>query len=156
MLKWQTATELNNDYFDIQRSHDGVNWSSLDRIEGAGNSSEERDYNWIDYSPLTGVSYYRLKQVDFDGTYEFSPIRSVFTENIHELFVYPNPASDVISVRVPKHDSNELIVRDITGRIVYSRILNVSDTELIIPVQRFAKGVFFIQLGNYSQKFIKD
>ena len=79
-LKWQTASETNNDFFNIERSEDGRHWQTLGKMDGAGNSSETLAYTWTDQSPLRGLSYYRLKQVDFDGRYAYSWVRSVAIE----------------------------------------------------------------------------
>src|SRR5690554_3697278 len=76
-LIWKTASELNNDYFTIERSADGFVWENLQTIQGAGNSTQVLDYAWTDLSPYAGISYYRLKQTDYDGTTEVFNIVSV-------------------------------------------------------------------------------
>lgn len=78
---WATASELNNDFFTIERSADGVNWEIVTTAAGAGNSIYRIDYAAYDSRPLSGISYYRLKQTDFDGAFEYSNIVSVFYGN---------------------------------------------------------------------------
>jgi hypothetical protein len=78
---WATASELNNDFFTIERSADGVNWEIVTTATGAGNSIYRIDYAAYDSRPLSGISYYRLKQTDFDGAFEYSNIVSVFNGN---------------------------------------------------------------------------
>lgn len=73
-LDWATASEQNNAKFDVQRSKDGMDFSQIDEVAGAGNSSVLRNYNAMDEAPLPGLSYYRLKQTDFNGTYTYSPV----------------------------------------------------------------------------------
>ena len=75
-LDWATATELNNSHFEIQRSEDGESWSVLDEVNGAGFSNEEKNYRYRDVNNVRG--YYRLKQVDLDGAFEYSPISYAF------------------------------------------------------------------------------
>jgi hypothetical protein len=96
VLTWRTASEQNNEGFDIERSSDGRNWETLGFVPGNGTTHEEQSYAFTDGSPLPGVNYYRLRQVDFDGQYEYSEIESALFDGgtgtgIH---VYPNPVKD--------------------------------------------------------------
>jgi len=102
-LTWGTATEKNNDFFEVQRSDDGVNWVALEQVQGAGTTINPRDYVSYDQNPLQGLSYYRLKQVDFDGTTDYSKVREVrFEGNGNNTLsiqsVYPNPFQDQLSI----------------------------------------------------------
>jgi hypothetical protein len=91
-LEWKTATELNNNYFDIERSATGFQFEAIGRLNGAGTSNTSQVYRFTDEAPLSGISYYRLKQVDFDGTYEYSYVISVTNPYSYPGFVvYPNP-----------------------------------------------------------------
>lgn len=92
-LKWKTATEINNDYFTIERSIDGKTFEVIEMIKGAGNSTVELSYATIDPNPYDGVSYYRLKQTDFDGQFEYFNVVSVGRSSLsmNETKVYPNP-----------------------------------------------------------------
>jgi len=77
-INWTTGSELNNDYFTIERSFDGYAWKEIDRIKGVGNSSSLIDYSYIDrQSNLSGIVYYRLKQTDYDGKFERFHIKSI-------------------------------------------------------------------------------
>jgi hypothetical protein len=80
VLFWTTFSETNNDYFLVERSEDGQYWEGLTKVEGAGNSTSVIDYTYYDNHPLEGVSYYRLKQTDFDGNFEYSDIVSIKRE----------------------------------------------------------------------------
>lgn len=73
-LYWKTATEINNDYFTVERSKDGEQWNKIEYVEGAGNSNEELQYEIKDENPHAGLNYYRLKQTDYDGKYSYSDI----------------------------------------------------------------------------------
>lgn len=90
-LEWQTASELNNDAFEVERSKDGFDFTSVARVNGAGTTTGKTDYSIIDEAPLPGISYYRLKQIDFDGTYTYSHVVSV-KRGEDPFIVYPNPA----------------------------------------------------------------
>lgn len=124
IVTWQTAIENNNDYFEVQRSSTGYNWTSIATVAGAGNSVEMIDYEWYDYAPLDEVSYYRLKQVDFNGQYTYSEVVSLSKSRIHpqqvELQLYPNPANDRLQVRITGSASHDwqLMLYTITGEVV--------------------------------------
>lgn len=79
-LEWITATETDNDYFDIERSLDGFNWLKIGRIIGFGTTNTSHNYSFIDYSN-DSISYYRLKQVDYNGQYKYSNIISIYSES---------------------------------------------------------------------------
>lgn len=94
-LKWQTGTEIDNSYFEIQRSKDGYVFDAVGSVEGNGNSSELIDYSFTDKKAPFGINYYRLRQVDFDGDFEYSPIIFVNYEGFitgMDMVIYPNPA----------------------------------------------------------------
>lgn len=95
-LTWQTATEINNDYFEVERSIDGFEWETIDRIKGAGNSTVILNYTTLDRHPKTGVSYYRLKQTDYDGTFAYSHIESINNENLKTLVKIVNSAGQIV------------------------------------------------------------
>lgn len=96
-LTWATASEINNDYFNIERSQDGKNWETIDRVEGAGNSNQKLNYQTKDSNPYEGVSYYRLKQTDFDGSFEYSNIVSINYELDRELVKRINTAGQEVN-----------------------------------------------------------
>ena len=97
LLTWRTALELENDYMSVERSADGWTYESIGRVSGQGTTYEEHSYTFVDEQPLPGANYYRLCQVDFDGskTY-YSPI-SVIAEGSWSIF--PSPAEDRLYLR---------------------------------------------------------
>jgi hypothetical protein len=125
-LSWATATEHNNDLFIVERSSDGILFSEVLRIQGAGNSTEETDYVEIDPAPLTGRSYYRLKQVDFDGATEVFDLAASWFEPspTSGISLFPNPAADGrvwLSVSGAIHEGPvSVVVRDSAGRSVFA------------------------------------
>ncbi len=87
-LNWSTASELNNDYFTVERSKDGLSWEEVVRVDGAGNSIHRLDYSSVDKRPYAGLSYYRLKQTDFDGQYSISKVVSVVVDAVDKHLLY--------------------------------------------------------------------
>ena len=97
-LSWITDQESNSDRFEVERSIDGTNWTSIAKIAAKGNSSIQSKYAFVDRTPAAGINYYRLKMVDLDNTFDFSEVKSVRTEMSTNLRVFPNPASDLVYV----------------------------------------------------------
>ncbi len=97
-LNWSTSTEINNDFFTLESSFDGINYKEVDRIDGAGNSNELLIYQTKDLFPYKGITYYRLKQTDFNGEYSYSKIISIDTKKENSLSFYPNPSNNNLSI----------------------------------------------------------
>ncbi len=149
---WSTATETNNDYFTIERSADGVNWEVAGIVDGAGNSSTTRDYEFIDSSPLpfgegSGEGLYRLKQTDFDGKYEyFDPVA---VEACSDFTVFPNPANNKLNIRFFSETEDEIIfeVYDVIGRLIISKTAVVAkgNNLLSLDISSVASGVYMLK-----------
>lgn len=97
-MYWTTRSELNNDYFTIERSIDGYNFEHIGTVAGAGNSSAEINYSYLDNNNMDGLYYYRLKQTDFDGSETFSKVLKVTISSDLEISLYPNPTTDFFSL----------------------------------------------------------
>ncbi len=143
-INWQTATEVNNDYFSIQRSKDGNSWEEVRRVNGTGNSNTTIDYSMIDEKPFSGISYYRLKQVDFDGDYEFSNTKSVRLDISNSRYsIYPNPvSSSQFNVKIP-NDGTEIYVLDASGKLIHQAIIDKGISE--ISLDEFHSGIHFVK-----------
>jgi len=104
LLQWQTATEINNQGFDIQSSLDGKRWQSIGFVKGQGSSTVLHDYHYEDAAPYAGLNYYRLRQVDFDGQDAYSEVKAVEWVADKEISVYPNPlVNDKLSINFEGH-----------------------------------------------------
>lgn len=102
MLTWQTATELNNDYFDIERSEDGKSFYTIGRVDGNGTTNDVQNYSFTDNMPIASIAYYRLKQVDFDGVFEYSKVIVGYADELAsqmQMSTYPNPAVERVSFK---------------------------------------------------------
>ncbi len=129
LTTWTTASEINNDYFVIQRSHDGINFQDVGSRLGSGNSSVTLYYSLLDTKPMAGLSYYRLRQVDFDGTKTESPLVAVNFMGDNMLTVFPNPAHDsnINIVFTAQGDGEvELSIIDVLGKVHWSERLTVT------------------------------
>ncbi len=121
-LSWTTASELNNDFFEVQRSTDGRSFEVLGKVQGAGTYTGTLDYAFTDRTPKAGVNYYRLRQVDYDGAFEYSKVIAIeVIEKSGELGLFPNPATETVEVRLPVSwldGQAEVRIRDMTGKVV--------------------------------------
>lgn len=151
-LKWRVATEINNDFFTVEKSSDGSEWTIVDIVEGAGNSTTETNYYIVDIKPFRGVSYYRLKQTDFDGKYEyFNPI-VINNQMETKAVVYPNPADRYVNISSTDQDPIVIKLYSISGVLIYSDVLenfakNIDTSEL-------KNGVYILML-NDQQHLLK-
>ena len=157
LLYWATASEDDNDFFTIERaSHDGE-FEIILSEEGAGNSIHRIDYKTIDAEPLQGINYYRLKQTDFDGTYEYSKVIAVQVgERDHELDLsaYPNPTSDVVNVALPQNLSRnaQLSVVSLQGKtMMHENVAQSSGGLLNLSLAHLPKGVYLLKLVDEAQ-----
>ena len=122
-LTWQTASEHNNDFFTVERSADIFNFEPIANMDGAGNSTVLLSYATQDLHPLNGVSYYRLKQTDFDGAFEYSDLRVVILGADDEMLVFPNPSSTgLINFQNPV-DIGELAIYSSEGKLVFKEMV---------------------------------
>jgi hypothetical protein len=160
-INWQTASEKNNSYFDIERSANGQNeWVKIGTVKGSGNSIVTRDYTFMDNGPLS-ISYYRLKQNDLDGTFEYSNVVSVVDKKskFNIASIAPNPTKETSTI-VYNSDKNEIInltLMDVSGRIVLAQ--NVSTTEgpnnLSLNLSNLTNGLYIFNLKNSEAVLIQ-
>jgi hypothetical protein len=159
-LKWATEQEVNNDYFEVQRSTDASQFTDVTSVKGVGNSSTTQYYSSNDDRPNQGVNFYRLKQVDLDGKFAYSPIVSVHFGKGYSPLVFPNPATSYFNV-VPGEDPvKEITVYSVLGTRVYQLEISNASNMFTIPTNTFAAGVYIVKIKTanqiYQQKLIKQ
>lgn len=148
-LYWNTASEINNDYFTLERSDNGYLFYPIGTVDGAGTSTTLLEYEYRDVNPVLNVAYYRLKQTDFNGTNKTSSIISVAQCSIEggDLLIYPNPASDVVYLSIPSFNANQnyyLNLYDETGRLVYQDQLMATNQS--IHTGKLKRGIYHLEL----------
>jgi hypothetical protein len=116
---------VNNEYFTIKRSTNNLEWEEVGFINGGGTNNEEITYTWTDYSPKSGVNYYKLFQTDIDGlTKSFSPIAINCESKVDDYHIYPNPTNGIVSVEFDleyyQGDDIQMVLKDFKGVIVKS------------------------------------
>lgn len=150
-IKWVSGTEIENDFYTVQKSENGLEYRDVADVKGAGDSNDPLEYSITDNSPVHGVSYYRLVQTDFDGTRSvFPPVRVDFS-GINTSVVYPNPAHQGKTVKVYTGltfgEQATLNVRDLQGRVIYSA--TVADSQVTLAMgSAYKSGVYIVELQN--------
>lgn len=160
-LNWTTASEINNDYFTIERSPDAINWDEIATVNGAGNSTSTINYSETDNAPLNGINYYRLKQTNYDGASTYSQTVAVnFKNNDETIEVYPNPNDGkLININLKQFNNKKvsLIIHDITGKALFSETINNSNGQYfsIQLDEKLAKGSYIIIISSENEKVSK-
>ncbi|MEN0006639.1 MAG: lamin tail domain-containing protein, partial [Bacteroidota bacterium] len=161
-LTWQTSSEINNHYMTIERSQDGRAFQEIGRVEGAGTTNTSQNYSLIDQSPANGINYYRLRQVDFDGTMDYSEVVSVdFKAAGNELTVRPTEASTWVTLELSAGfpENGNLQVFDLNGRLLYQQEVAAGAPAMDLDVRNFAAGQYVVRLVAGSmvetQRFFK-
>lgn len=167
-LKWITAVEVNNDFFTVEKSDDGKTWVVVSILSGAGSSNQMLEYFDSDYSPKKGISYYRLKQTDYDGKFSYSnivPVKYVEILDNSGVSLFPSPVRRGEEVKILFEDIFEekilVVLRDIKGQEFYSKVvLNVEDGVLVaISIDSsLSPGLYLVTASSenqvYSQKLL--
>ncbi len=151
LIKWETASEVNNDYFIIERSTDGKVFYPLGEVDGAGTSFSKKQYQFKDDSPQTGLNYYRIKQVDLDGQIDHSPVQVISygqPEKVKELWLQPNPAGDRVNISLPFHHDQptKLEVFNANGRLVEKMdAIDQATGTFALSISSYEPGTYFVR-----------
>ncbi len=160
-IEWITASEKDNDYFTVERSLDAINWEALGMVDAAGNSTQNRLYTYQDYTFAgNAINYYRLKQTDLNGTFEYSPVISIETSEGSKMMVkdvYPNPTNETINCELLTPDNTEVVVEilDFTGSLVGKNLLQVQagKNNLITDMSALKNGIYLLKITSEKNNF---
>ncbi len=145
VIRWETASEKDNDYFIVQRSTDLQNWEDIGQIDGAGNSDLHRYYVTKDEKPIWGESYYRLKQVDFNGQSETHAPKTILFQPENGIEVYPNPAKDRISIDGLNDQVLQVELINAHGQIVKTWA-STKEIRRELDLQQLTPGMYIVQI----------
>jgi hypothetical protein len=149
-LQWITALEINNDFFTLEKSTDMIEWVSIGTVSGAGNRNENLVYSFEDKNPYPGISYYRLKQTDYDGRYTYGPIQPLHFKTpdfVHQVYSSYQGQLSIQTANV--EGSFQLEVLDLSGRIVYARSLQMEGASLqTINLPELSKSVYLLRVSS--------
>ena len=158
-VKWTTTSEINNDYFNVEKSLDGKNWSVIGTVKGAGNTEALTNYNFVDANPVMGMQYYRLQQNDINGEFTYSSIAPVkFSATVSStLNIFPMPADNFINVELPGVSEMSITIYNANGQKLYEA---TSGNLQTIDIQDFNAGLYIIEVkadnNVVRSKFLKN
>ena len=158
-IEWQTATEINNDYFSIERSKNNLEWELITEVNGAGNSSVLLNYTYLDNTPYENISYYRLKQTDFNGTYSYSKIKTVNIKgNKNSIIIYPNPTNNQITITGESTELGMIIIYNNQGKDVTNNttVKESNKQKIVIDLSHLSSGIYYIKTKTTTNKIYKQ
>ena len=157
-LKWITASESNSQYFSVERSANGIDYETVGYVNAAGNSLNTIYYSYTDKNALNDISYYRLKSVDFDGSYKYSDICSVVNQTGElSISVYPNPTNNSVTVDFKNADnvrSTDFSIMDVTGKRMTVSAIQLNN-KYILDLSSLQSGLYFIELNISNKKVLQ-
>ena len=145
-LTWRTESELNNDRFEIEKSIGGINWKYITAIKGNGTTSAPQDYYFIDEELIDQITYYRLKQIDYNGEFNYSFIETVIPNNSQYTLFFPNPANQQIQLVLKKEIEFNFQIIDQLGRIVVKGKNEANNNN--ISIEQLDAGVYVLFVND--------
>jgi Secretion system C-terminal sorting domain len=151
LVSWATTQEINTSKFEIEHSADGTSFVKLGEVAAAGNSSTVSNYNFSHLKPITGLNYYKIKQIDIDGSFTYSAIVKVLNKNdIKKTIIAPNPVVDILNIVEPTTTFITTVeVYDSKGALVIRKTVNADEQVYSLPVSMLAKGNYILKV-NYK------
>ena len=147
VLNWSTLQEKNNRYFEVEKSQHGLEWTVLGKLDGETNSNRKKEYALVDTSPYNGLSYYRLKQVDHDGSFSYSPIVSVQFQNPSDVSVYPNPAGEFMILKGAGQDPKKILLYNALGQPVKASTRQHNE-GLMLLTNELPTGMYLLKISD--------
>ncbi len=160
-LSWLTASEQNNNHFNIERSSNGKSFTTIGQVKGSGTTASSNKYNFTDNNPLSGVNYYRLNAVETTGKTAFSKIVTVdfSTKGSNKLMVYPNPAKSGLNINYESNEEANLNIQvlDMTGKVHLTQQMEglKGDNNIRLNIENLPNGVYFMRINDSTTKFFK-
>lgn len=157
-LTFSTATEENNNFFSIERSGNGTDFRTIGKVNGAGTTTSIQNYTFTDETPLSGINYYRLKQVDFDGQFSYSPVVNVVFDNKSGIRLAPTPVQDQLRVELEEmfQDDAQWQLYDFAGRLVQTGVLSAENMVFNVEVGSLTPGNYVIRVVSGQTTLTKQ
>jgi Secretion system C-terminal sorting domain len=158
-LTWTTATEINNDFFTVERSQDGQTWQAIGQVDGAGNSDVPQTYIFEDLQPQVGENHYRIRQTSLDGGTTASDVETQTITATQGIHISPNPAHNEVQIDMAGIESATVTLRNQLGQQVFAP-QTVGVNQLILRTQELPRGIYYLEVKRdaktVSQKLILE
>jgi hypothetical protein len=152
ILKWISAAEVNTDRFNIQRSNNGISFETIGTLNAVGNSSTPVTYTYTDKLPKPGTNYYRLKMLDKDGKYTYSPVKIIAFDGNSELKLINYTASNLLFALPQVRSKASIRLMNMQGRLLWQKDIPANQAQLTIPAARLATGIYIIQYSDSEKQ----
>ena len=158
-LYWQTSAEVNSDYFEVEKSADLNRWSSIDRVAANQNAAVALDYTSVDLHPVNGPNYYRLKQVDQDGSFTYSKVvTAYFKKEGFQMKVFPNPFRNQItlSLNTETRRNLQLKVFNAVGQQMHSANIRLERGTAAsrIATDNWGEGIYYLNVWDENGRLL--
>jgi hypothetical protein len=156
-LQWQTVSEINNSFFEVQRSANGIQFTTINQLMSKaidGNSSSVLQYNYADIKPLDGINYYRIKQTDKDGKFSFSSIISIKnnTNDLASISLYPNPVKNKLNIQLNNAGIGQISISVLNafGQQVIQKnnLISTNNNIISLDVSQLVTGIYSVKVVN--------
>ncbi|MFN9502172.1 MAG: T9SS type A sorting domain-containing protein [Chryseotalea sp.] len=162
IIEWKTATEIDNDFFELQRSVDGETFEVIGIVKGVGTTTDLTRYNYRDNKPVAGNNYYRLRQVDFNGQFEYSEVTKVMVDEnafVFNINPYPNPVNRNTKLTTDYLKSNDedavVLLRDLTGKVMEQAFVNGTTGTVEFNIDNKNPGMYLVEMQQGERKIVK-
>lgn len=158
-LEWQTDSQLNSKSFNVEHSQDGINWKKIATVHSKHSFSKSPlSYSATHMNPPLGKSYYRLKQIDLDETYQYSNVLDVNVHQQHEILLFPNPAQNQIFILAPQEELRRITIFNKMGiEVTHLTQQSIEDDRRIkIDLSDLPSGIYYVNIGKRIQKIVKQ
>jgi hypothetical protein len=156
VTRWNTASEINNDYFTVERTTDGLNYEIVAKVQGAGNSTELHTYVALDENPPQGRSYYRLRQTDYDGTTVTFPQKSIFLNDVRlKAFIRQDQLN--VSFYSPSISDLSVELFQVSGNRIFSKAESLKEGEntFSYPLHELSQGLYILKIESGDQQVVQ-
>jgi len=149
-ISWATANETNINHFEIERSNDGITFETIGKV----NANHLKEYQFVDNKIVEGTNYYRIKEVDGDGSYTFSKVASVFDRTINTISIYPNPVANQLNILLPSN-AKEIAIYNIIGKRLMQSSVSLQ-SSIKIDVSKMVTGSYYLEIIGDNYKTVKN
>jgi hypothetical protein len=159
-LSWSTASEINNDYFSVERSVDGNSFSEIGKVNGHGNSSETLDYFFDDLVPFQGINYYRLNQVDYNGDFHYSKVIAIANNSDNNWQISITEDGNNILLNCQEMHNGIISIIDMSGKVIKEIRIRSDKTSHVINLGNYANGIYLLRISDGTKakaiRFVKS
>lgn len=151
LISWSTASELNNDLYAVERSADNLTFIEIGRVPGGGTAQEVQEYEFRDENPKGGMAYYRIKQVDVDGGFSYSPVLETDLAISQKVHMYPNPMSENLTI---ESKGGQVEIYTLFGKL--KRRQYIDDGQTRLSVEDLEAGLYFVEVTENNGNTVRN